>query len=73
MYRKPWVTSASAALAILASALGAYTGEISLPEAAAGVIAGGGMLGLGRKLEAIRQAAILAGRVAEEAGRNPPQ
>jgi hypothetical protein len=66
MYQKPWITNLTAVIAAASSLLGGYTGAISAPEAVAGVVGAGSLLGLGRKLEAIRQAAILAGQVAQQ-------
>jgi hypothetical protein len=66
MYHKAWVTNLTALIAAASSMLGGYTGAISAPEAVAGVVGAGSLLGLGRKLEAIRQAAIVAGQIAQQ-------
>jgi hypothetical protein len=65
MYDKAWITNVSAILTMLASVAGGASGQIGYDQAAAGFLAAGGLLGLGRKLEAIRQGIALAGKVAE--------
>jgi len=64
MYIKPWITNLSAILAMLASIAGAASGTIDFDQATSGFLAGGAVLGLGRKLESIRKAVIIAGAVA---------
>lgn len=64
MYDKAWITNVSAVLTMLASVAGAASGQIGYEEATAGFLGSGAILGLGRKLEAIRQAAVIAGQVA---------
>ena len=67
MYDKAWITNISAILTMLASLAGGASGQIGLDQATAGFLAAGGLLGLGRKLEAIRQGIAIAGKVAETA------
>lgn len=62
-YSRPWITVASAATAILGSILGGVTGAIDPISATQGVIAGAAVLGVGRKLEAIRQLLALIGTI----------
>lgn len=65
MYDKAWITNVSAILTMLASVAGGASGQIGYDQAAAGFLAAGGLLGLGRKLEAIRQGIAIAGQVAD--------
>lgn len=65
MYDKAWITNASAILTMLAAVAGGASGQVGYEEATAAFLAAGGLLGLGRKLEAIRQGIEKAGDVAE--------
>lgn len=65
MYDKAWITNASAVLTMLAAVAGGASGQVSYEEATAAFLAAGGLLGLGRKLESIRQGVAKAGQVAD--------